>query len=141
MHSEQIRKLLEQKGVRKTKIREAMLALFFEKEYALSHADVETYLPEGFDRVTIYRTLKSFEEQGLVHKVPDDKGIMRYALCPESCTHHQHSDRHLHFFCRECEHTYCLHIPLPEPALPAGFHAESFEWLAQGVCKECGKKV
>lgn len=141
MRNEQIRKLLEQKGVRRTKIREAMLALFFDKDYALSHADVESLLPEEFDRVTIYRTLKSFEEQGLVHKVPDEKGIMRYALCAETCNRQQHTDSHLHFFCRRCQRTYCLHIPsTPLPTLPVGFQAESFEWLAQGICKECLNK-
>ncbi|MCS6967744.1 MAG: transcriptional repressor [Cytophagales bacterium] len=136
----QIRKLLQQKGVRKTRIREAMLALFLEKGYALSHADIEGLLPQNFDRVTIYRTLKSFEEQGLIHKVPDEKGIMRYALCPEGCSQAEHIDSHLHFFCRQCQRTYCLHIPLPPlPLMPTGFRAEGFEWNAHGICKNCSQ--
>ncbi|WP_448519505.1 Fur family transcriptional regulator [Rhodoflexus sp.] len=136
MHTEHIRKILDQKGVRKTKIREAVLALFLDKGYALSHADIELHLPRGFDRVTIYRTLKSFEEQGLIHKVPDERGLMRYALCPEN---HNQEHSHLHFFCRNCEHTYCIHVPVPYLTLPTGFQAESYEWLVQGICRNCEK--
>ncbi|TAH16433.1 MAG: transcriptional repressor, partial [Runella slithyformis] len=35
---------------------------------------MEELLPNLYDRVTIYRTLKTFVEKGIVHKVLDEDG-------------------------------------------------------------------
>ncbi len=37
---------------------------------ALAHADIEKKTGESFDRVTVYRTLQSFVEKGIVHLIP-----------------------------------------------------------------------
>ena len=58
-----------------------------------------------FDRVTLYRTIKQFEEKGLIHEVIDTKGQAKYALCVTECTTHEHHDDHLHFHCSQCDRT------------------------------------
>ena len=35
------------------------------------------------DRITIYRTLKTFEEKGIVHGIEEGTTEVKYALCQE----------------------------------------------------------
>ena len=59
---------LEQSNLRKTAIRKEVLQLFLKaKGNALSSRDIESQL-ENPDRITLYRTLRTFEEKGLIHR-------------------------------------------------------------------------
>ncbi|TAH20300.1 MAG: transcriptional repressor [Cytophagales bacterium] len=132
--------LLNTHQVRKTKIRLEVLDFFLSKNYALSHAEIEEAIDKSYDRVTIYRTLKSFEEQGLIHKVLDDSGTSKYALCASNCMSHKHNDAHVHFNCEACGHTFCLEdIPIPAISLPTNYQLIGYSFLVQGVCKDCKK--
>ncbi len=134
-----IESLLTNHHVRKTKIRVAVLDLFLNNPYALAHAEIEQRIGE-FDRVTIYRTLKSFEEQGLIHRVIDDSGAMKFAICSptSNCQEHHHQDQHIHFSCTNCGKTFCLDtVPFPAIQLPPGYHFAKLDLLAQGICKHC----
>lgn len=135
--------LLLQHQLRRTKIRIEILEIFAKHEYALAHAEIEGNISKEFDRVTIYRTLKSFEEQGLIHRVLDESGAAKYALCShENCESHKHYDKHIHFNCVSCGHTFCLdNVPIPAIQLPIGYKLEKIDFLAQGMCKKCGEIV
>jgi Fur family transcriptional regulator, ferric uptake regulator len=136
----EIESLLTNHHVRKTKVRIAVLDLFMSNSYALSHAEIEQRIDTEFDRVTIYRTLKSFEEQGLIHRVIDDSGAMKYAICSPSsnCQEHRHHDQHIHFSCNKCGKTFCLDmVPVPAIQLPPNYQFEKLDLLAQGICKDC----
>ena len=127
--------------VRKTKIRLDILNFFLSKNYALAHSEIELAIDANYDRVTIYRTLKSFEEQGLIHKVLDESGTSKYALCASHCISHKHNDAHIHFNCEKCGHTFCLEdIAIPFVSLPADYQLISYNFLVQGVCKDCSTK-
>jgi Fur family ferric uptake transcriptional regulator len=131
---------LDQFGLRSTVSRLAVLAAFQQAGYALSQGDIEQSLSSQFDRVTIYRTLKSFLASGLLHKVLDDNGGVKYALCKELCHqgdhHHQHD--HVHFKCNQCGQTTCLEsVHIPTIVLPAGFIKQESNLLIQGVCTSC----
>lgn len=131
---------LKQYGLRLTDSREAILCLFLEKDFALSQGDLETLLAGRFDRVTLYRTLKTFLEQGLVHKVLDDGGTLKYALCRDACrrTDHVHHHDHVHFKCRNCGQTTCIdNLHIPAVALPSGYTREETSLLVQGLCPGC----
>ncbi len=132
--------LLMTHRVRKTKIRLEVLDFFLSKTYALSHSEIENAINQSYDRVTIYRTLKSFEEQGLIHKVLDESGTAKYALCASHCVSHKHNDTHVHFSCESCGHTFCLEsVPVPPIQLPADYQLIGYNFLVQGVCKDCVK--
>ncbi len=132
--------LLATHQVRKTKIRLEVLDFFLSKNYALSHAEIENAISESHDRVTIYRTLKSFEEQGLIHKVLDDSGTSKYALCASNCISHRHNDAHVHFNCEKCGHTFCLEeVAIPSIQLPSDYQLIGYSFLVQGICKDCSK--
>ena len=100
--------ILRRNRLRLTNCRIKVLKEFMSSGHALSHADLEKELVTQFDRVTIYRTLSAFVDKGLLHKIPDDTGGVKFALCSESCTSDFHADNHIHFKCMKCGHTECL---------------------------------
>src|SRR5688572_16924407 len=91
--------LLKNFKLRSTPNRQAILHVFLSKDYALSHADIEKEVESNLDRVTVYRTLKTFLTRGLIHKVLDDEGSLKYALCADNCTTAHHHHDHVHFKC------------------------------------------
>lgn len=125
--------------IRPTQIRKTILDVFFSTDYALSHADVEKEVGDRCDRVTIYRTLEKFMENGLIHKVPGDANMAKYALCAEdTCDSHKHHDEHLHFDCVACGNTYCLSVArIPTIELPTGYQLKKMSLKAEGICKQC----
>ncbi|BDD06392.1 Fur family transcriptional regulator [Aureibacter tunicatorum] len=125
--------------LRVTKCRRAIIDMLEESDCALAHSDLEEQLKE-FDRVTLYRTLNTFLEIGIVHKVLDDHGVAKYALCNDSCdgAKKQHSHEHVHFKCKICDKTTCIDsVEVPEISLPEGFKVEETNILIVGVCKFC----
>jgi Fur family transcriptional regulator, ferric uptake regulator len=137
MERSQSQSVLKVFRLRATPTREDVLNLFLTRLHALSHADIEKGVEEQYDRVTVYRTLKTFLDKGLIHKVLDDAGSLKYALCREACSSSKHHHDHVHFKCNKCGQTSCLEIEIPSVRLPKGFTAEAFNVLIQGICKAC----
>lgn len=130
--------ILQSHKLRITDCRLDIIQEFLEKNVALSHSDLEETLNQQFDRVTIYRTLKTFLDKDLIHKVLDDSGATKYALCAHGEMQHDHSHEHVHFKCENCGETTCLEdITLPEIKLPSGFEQKEMNLLIQGICEKC----
>ena len=132
--------LLKSHKLRKTAGRLAVLALFAKEGKALSHSELQEGITENVDRVTLYRILESFEQNGILHKVPDDQVSVKYALCDHD---HEvgeaHSDNHAHFKCRVCGNTVCLDdTEIPHLSVPAGYKVEGSLLLISGLCAGCG---
>jgi Fur family ferric uptake transcriptional regulator len=118
--------------------RKKILELFQQSDGALAHADIEKQTHEEFDRVTIYRTLQTFVEKGIIHPIPTADNSVRYALCREECSEGHHHDDHVHFICDDCGTTYCLeHVAIPDVHLPDGFVLKQTEVLVSGKCHRC----
>ncbi len=132
------RQILKDFKLRSTPGREAILLAFLKRDFAMSHRDVEREVPASFDRVTVYRTLKTFLDKGLIHKVLDDEGSLKYALCNEACTLAHHHHNHVHFKCIKCGQTNCLHVDIPSVKLPKGYQPKEINLLIQGICEKCG---
>lgn len=130
-------RLLKTFRLRSTPTRQEILRLFLKKEHALSHSDIESEIPDDIDRVTVYRTLKTFFDRGLIHKVLDDGGSLKYALCTETCTDTEHRHDHVHFKCTKCGQTNCLHVDIPAIKLPKGYVPREVNLLIQGICESC----
>lgn len=130
--------ILKDHKLRITDCRQEIISEFLEKKIALSHGDLEETLKNQFDRVTIYRTLKTFVDKDVVHKVLDDQGVTKYALCSHDEEEHVHNHEHVHFKCEVCQETICIEsITLPEITLPKGFKKREMNLLVQGVCDKC----
>ncbi len=135
--SQQIATILKKNLLSVTGSRKKILELFLSSDGALAHSDIEKKTGEKFDRVTVYRTLQSFLNKGIIHSIPSADNSIRYALCKE-CTEQCHHDDHIHFLCRACGNTTCLdEIHIPMVALPKGFKSERIEMVVSGVCKNC----
>ncbi len=77
--------------------------------------------------------------RGLIHKVLDDGGSLKYALCTGTCSGSQHHHEHVHFKCTECGQTNCLDIDIPAIRLPKGYEPREVNLLIQGVCQQCSR--
>ena len=142
METRDAMKILKEHDLRTTGCREDILTVLLGESFALSHADIEARLPEGFDRITLYRTLKTFVDKGLIHKVLDDEGNTKYALCKDSCSAAGHHHGHVHFKCTQCGLTNCLEqVQIPAFALPEGYNPVDVNLLVQGVCRLCSKNA
>ena len=134
---DRIHSILKKNLLSVTESRKKILELFLQSSGALAHADIEKGTGERFDRVTIYRTLQSFLNKGVIHSIPSADNAVRYALCKE-CTKESHHDDHIHFLCRECGNTTCLEeVHIPSIVLPQGFRSERVEMVVSGTCKDC----
>lgn len=138
MSTEKVQKILEDNGLRKTGSRLDILLVFLEHKHALAHADLEQLLSDRYDRVTLYRTLHTFEEKGLIHSIKDVSGAVKYALCNQPCNKHHLHDNHIHFNCTACGQTVCMNeLLIPALQLPEGYQVSSLHLSAQGICKAC----
>ena len=129
---------LKDHNLRHTSNREELLNLLLQTDHALAHGDIEACLGPDYDRVTIYRTLRTFVDKGIIHKVLDDTGDPKYALCRHSCAKDDHHHDHVHFKCQQCGQTTCLdHVQIPAISLPNGYSRVETNLLIQGRCPEC----
>ncbi len=138
-HDDILVQLLKHHGLRNTTFRKEVLGIFRAHEgRALSHNEIEREL-DDWDRITLYRTLKSFEVKGLIHQTPDINGIAKYAICGHSCNQVQHDDRHAHFHCTSCNTTLCLHdsIESLHYSLPQEFVVLEAKVILNGICASC----
>lgn len=121
-----------------TDARKKILSFFLESNSALAHADIEQKSSTEFDRVTIYRTLQTFVEKGIIHTIPTTDNSVRYAVCKDECAAGHHNDDHVHFICDDCGTTYCLEqVSVPKIKLPKGFKATQTDLVVSGVCNKC----
>ncbi|HUV63063.1 MAG TPA: transcriptional repressor [Sedimentisphaerales bacterium] len=116
--------------------RVSILKVLLKAGKPLSHDEVARRAGPGhFDKVTIYRTLASLLEVGLVHRVFMDKRARHYELA-HHCTEHQ---CHPHFTCTSCGDTHCLtEISLPMAKSPhKGFIIHRQQVRLEGLCPGC----
>jgi Fur family transcriptional regulator, ferric uptake regulator len=133
--------LLDRNNLKKTQPRLSVLKVLSSRKTATSQPDLEEILGKEIDRVTLYRVLKTFEEKGIIHKIFDLNGTANYATCEDSCTEHQHQDKHVHFNCTACLNVYCLDaLHIPALKMPEGFTATNINLTVYGVCDKCNNR-
>ncbi len=127
---------LKDRHIRPTAMRLLVLETLQKQLAAVSLQDLEAAF-EKADRITLFRTLKTFEEKGLIHSIEDGTGATKYALCEEGCECAP-EDMHVHFYCNSCEETYCLpKSKVPDVPLPERFQAAEASLLVKGLCGSC----
>jgi Fur family ferric uptake transcriptional regulator len=120
---------------RNTPARAAILSILENAASALSQDMIEEQLAINTDRVTIYRLLNRFVEDGITHKVIAADGKSYFALC-QTCNHADHYHDHFHFSCTKCGKIECLKEEI-KIQLPKGYHFENMNCIVNGICAAC----
>lgn len=122
-----------------TKARTAILRILLEADEPLRQEQIARRFGKSrLDKVTIYRTLESFCEAGLVHKVFLQKRACYFEMA-DNCTDKQ---CHPHFTCTSCGGTHCLtEMPaVMTKVLPKGFVIRHQRVQFEGLCPKCVPK-
>ncbi len=131
---EHLRLACRNAGLRMTRQR---LEIFREVAKSNEHPDAETIFKRVRKKMltvsldTVYRTLASLEETGLVSRVETVAGRARYDA---------NDDTHHHFVCTRCGRISDIYLE-KEPPIPEGIEelgsAESLHMQVRGVCHDC----
>lgn len=133
----EVENILISKEINPTPNRMLVLNFMLDQQAATSLSDIERELTP-IDRVSVYRTLKKFQEKGLVHSIEDGTGVPKYAICAEECDSQAHQDLHPHFYCSSCRETFCLPATtIPTMKLPESFRADEVDLIIKGLCNKC----
>lgn len=136
--SKQLETILIAKQINPTAMRLLVLKFLLKQSTAISLSDLEKEV-ERSDRTTLYRTLKTFEEKGMIHDINDGTEAVKYALCEAACKDGVHHDLHLHFYCTNCKELFCLpKTQIPGIFLPDKFQLQELSMVARGISNNCG---
>lgn len=134
MASSKLEAILTNNGLKKTKVRLALLQQFLKENHALSYNDLKAAVPQTVDKSTLYRNLSNFENAGVIHRINDYTGVTKYALGGGATT----GTTHAHFVCQKCETVYCMQKTTNITVrVPSGFTTQKIETIIQGVCDKC----
>ena len=117
--------------VAKLKIQE----LITKSSIALSHAEIQVATDGLCDRVTIYRVLERLIDEGLIHKIINVDGTVKYAGCTSCSENHNHN--HIHFSCEKCKSVTCLENVEPLFKLPSNYRVNEVNFTLSGLCPQC----
>lgn len=134
---EKFEKILDNNNVKPTAMRLLVLQFLLNRNTAVSLTNIEEYF-DNSERTTLYRTLKTFVENNIAHKIDDGTGVTKYALCEENCNCDIGNDLHLHFHCTNCNETVCItDYKIPTINLPNGYASEDVNLVVRGICVKC----
>jgi Fur family transcriptional regulator, ferric uptake regulator len=138
--SEQANALLKKTGLKRTPVRLGVLEVLAESDQPLDVADLLKKLPNFTEPVTVYRTLNTFVEKKIIHRVRGEDRSWRYAAgSPVDHSEHQHA----HFVCDSCGKVECLSEAKFPPKLMEkiqarpGYLVSYPEVLLHGTCPHC----
>lgn len=140
MNQQLERTVIEEKLISRDIKPTAMRILVMEYFQKVSNASTLRQLEDYFDKsemTTLYRTLKTFVEHGILHSIDDGTGSLKYAKCIEGCECAP-DDLHFHFHCLSCKETICLtQQPIPPFQLPNNFTMLEANMVIKGHCSNC----
>lgn len=133
--------ILLSKEISPTPMRLLVLEYILHQTTAISLQDLEKAF-EHSDRTTLYRTLKTFEEKGMIHNIKDGNEVTKYALCDADCKPGEHYDMHIHFYCTNCKELLCLSKEeMPVINLPEKYQMQEVSLVVRGVCAQCSNNA
>ena len=132
--------LLESHKIKPTANRILVLRTLAEVRQPLSLSELECEML-SVDRSSVFRVLTLFREHHLVHVLEDGSDSVRYELCHSTDGHEHDDDQHVHFYCEQCQQTFCItDVPIPTVCLPDGYVLESVNYMAKGLCPRCASR-
>ena len=130
-----VENILREHKLKSTGCRKLILSELLESETALAENEMKALFPGLFDRVTFYRTLKTLEDAGVIHKIVLQDNTAKYAVSREIC---RAEDIHSHFHCGKCDEVFCLQNNVQlNIELPQGFVRHNVSMVVEGLCAAC----
>ncbi len=130
-----VENILHKHNLKSTGCRKLILSELLESKAALAESEMKASIPELFNRVTFYRTLKTLEDAGAIHKIVLQDNTTKYAVTRQKC---QGQDIHSHFHCSRCDGVFCLQNNLQlNIELPQGFVRHHVSMVVEGLCAAC----
>jgi Fur family ferric uptake transcriptional regulator len=126
--------LLRENGLKITLPRKQVLNHILHCAQGHTLNELADILNDNCDRVTVYRTLKTLEEKGLIHAVHDG-GAARFKL--NTACRHKEQHEHIHFKCDGCGEMLCIDEEPHIPVLPEGYLLSEVSLLLKGKCARC----
>lgn len=131
-----LRRMLKEAALYCTRARLAVLRVLMDASVPLRQDEISGRIAaEKFDKVTIYRTLDSLVEAGLVHRAFMHERTWHFELA-DHCSERQ---CHPHFTCVGCGTTHCLtdtSVPMVRIA-DEGFVISRQQVRLEGYCPAC----
>lgn len=133
----QIDRMLLDSGIRIKAVRRIILSSLISFGRPVSHSQLKQVEPvKTYDRVTIYRTLRTLQKGGLVHAVRGTDGITRFCAHPPAAR--GCPGNHPHFVCEHCGRMVCLiDQRMPRVKVPEKYTVEGKQFLVFGLCEGC----
>ena len=123
------------KTARSTTSKTEIQELIVSSSVALSHSEIQKSLEGLCDRVTIYRVLERLLVEGVIHKIVNIDGVVKYACCHSCSAKHNHN--HIHFSCQKCKSVTCLENVEPSYKLPKNYKVSEMNFTLSGLCPQC----
>lgn len=140
MDNAHLKDLLHSRALKATNTRLSLLAQMEKYESAMPYSAIqETF--KSLDRVTLYRTLESLKEQGVIHKAFQENNDIYYAICGSNCGKDHHHHDHLHFKCVKCEAVTCEKSSKKVEISVQDFEIHNVSIHIEGICKNCKRTV
>jgi Fur family transcriptional regulator, ferric uptake regulator len=133
---EKIDNLLDSVKLKRTEPRRMVLEVLLKATQPQMADEIVSAIGKaGPNRVTVYRTLESMVETGIVHRAFVAEGSQHFEMA-DKCSEHQ---CHPHFVCTDCGRTSCMHDVSVSMATstPAGFVIQRQQVRLQGLCPNC----
>ena len=136
MDNQYFKDLLHSRALKATSARLNLLVEMQKYESAIPYSAIQEAF-KSIDRVTLYRTLVSLKEHGVIHKAFQENNETYYAICGSKCGKNDHHHDHIHFKCVKCKSVTCekpnraLKISIPN------YEIHKVTIHIDGVCKLC----
>lgn len=134
----QIRNILYEFNLAKTPCRTEILRILDGASLALSEDEIRQQFSVEFDRATVFRTLRTFLEMNIIHRVMVTPTDIKYALTKDQISKGNAIRNHAHFHCQQCDQVVCLgSLPVDQSSIPQGFDVKAFDIVVNGTCDRC----
>lgn len=128
--------LLKNRNLKVTSNRLEVLSLIAGYSSAIPYSLLQKSL-EDFDRVTLYRILKTLLDKGIIHKASVSRNEVYYALCKQFCNSEEHNHNHIHFKCLKCNSVSCVDVPSDISIQIPNALIQEIDIQVKGLCSAC----
>ncbi len=136
MDAQYFKDLLHSRKLKATGHRINLLVLMDQYKSAMPYSSIQEAMT-SMDRVTLYRTLESLKEKGIIHKAFQENNESYYAICGAECDTHDHHHDHIHFKCTSCETVTCQTTTQKVQVTLPGNEIHKVSIHVEGVCQTC----